>query len=194
MPKNIIPKQNFPKVEEIRYLENQNQKPSKKENSKLSLVKNNQKTPTKKVLEWLVWKNKKGQEFYRVFGSWKCDNKKKCGKGWNSAYTWILLQKYKEDVLVKELDQNKDYYQQECKACSSKINRLIKYEHLKLSENQVEDRPHLSHLCAKCQESKKNNSSKCQEWLRSRQQVRRFSLFHRTNLSLLSLGKRFFRF
>jgi hypothetical protein len=49
MPKNIIPKQNFPKVEEIRYLENQ--KPSKGENSKLYLVKNNQKTPTKKVLE-----------------------------------------------------------------------------------------------------------------------------------------------
>ena len=78
MPKNIIPKENTPKVEEVRYLENQ--KSQKEKKSKTMPANNNQKDTIKKVVEQLIWKNEKGEEFYRVFGGWKCANKKKCGK------------------------------------------------------------------------------------------------------------------
>ncbi|CAI2161900.1 5552_t:CDS:2 [Funneliformis geosporum] len=111
MPKNIyLPKENIPKTEEVRYLEDQNQKPSKDKKSETPPANNNQKNPVKE---------------------------------------------YKDNVPIKELDRNKDYYQQECKACTSKVNRLIKYEHLKLGNDKDEIKPHRTDLCVKCQTEEK---------------------------------------
>ena len=119
---------------------------------------------TKKVVGHLIWKDEEGKEWYRVFGEWKC-TRKRCKKTWSSAYTWISLSKYKEDTPISELDKSQDYYQQECKSCKSKINELLRYKHLEISEDKEVNRPHRSDLCAKCQ-----SGSLCQESLRHQYQ------------------------
>ncbi|CAG8471908.1 14317_t:CDS:2 [Cetraspora pellucida] len=75
---------------------------------------------------------------------------------------------YKDNIPVKQLDKNKDYYQQECKACANKINRLIKYEQLKLSEsNDGEIKPHRTDLCAKCRDEEK-----CWDYMNYQQKIK----------------------
>lgn len=199
MPKNIIPLENRKPTEEVRYLEKNKIQELKKSNKKVekspqekpqqnTTSNSTQKSP-KEVLEWLIWKDKQNKEFYRVFGEWRCANKKNCGKRWKSAYTWISLQKYKDNVQVSELDKEKDYYQQECKACDNKINKIMKYEHLELRSSDDVVKPHRSDLCAKCQAG-----ASCQSLIKYQQQTH----FPPVKLSatpkfLLGFGKRFRR-
>ncbi|CAG8638453.1 3464_t:CDS:10, partial [Acaulospora morrowiae] len=63
--------------------------------------------PTIEILRNLEW-----DEYYRVFGLWKCQT---CKKKWKSAYTWISLREFMFQRSARNL---KDYYMQRCKKCN----------------------------------------------------------------------------
>lgn len=104
-----------------------------------------------------------GMEWHRVFGSWKCSNSS-CKNLWKSAYTWVLLEKFIDNV-TKTLEVNKDYIDQTCKKCSNENNQVLEWKILD-SHNPKTckkclagkfcpftsglDRPHKEELCAKC--------------------------------------------
>ncbi|RIA92909.1 hypothetical protein C1645_763841 [Glomus cerebriforme] len=92
-------------------------------------------------LEW--------NKHYRVFGSWKCSH---CRKKWKSAYTWISLQKFIEQIPGMHLNQD-NYFMQECKRCEkcdecdNDKNIILSYEPLVQSKDNKE---HVMESCAKC--------------------------------------------
>lgn len=95
----------------------------------------------------LFWENE-NKTFYRVFGNWKCKNKT-CRNKWSSAYTWILLEKWKNGVPISDLTES-DFSQQACKKCNSKTNQVINCSNLKSNDDIDKVVPHVSELCAKC--------------------------------------------
>ncbi|CAG8702212.1 1992_t:CDS:2, partial [Acaulospora morrowiae] len=106
--------------------------------------------PTIEIFPNLEW-----DEYYRVFGFWKC---KTCKKKWRSAYTWISLREFIFKTSAKKL---KNYYMQQCINCNgdakcsgekkkdSDTSVIYKYEPLELSDGGK----HKDHLCAKGQNS-----------------------------------------
>ncbi|CAG8659564.1 2721_t:CDS:2, partial [Ambispora leptoticha] len=98
--------------------------------------------PDLEIIVHLVWNN-----FYRVFGYWKCSY---CGKSWCSAYAWISLEKYIYQTEGTKLEAIRDFYAQKCKRCNkSKIESYItRYEPLEYSPDGS---VHKESLCAKCQ-------------------------------------------
>ena len=111
----------------------------------------------------------KDVEYAKVFGKWKCSNKK-CRNKWESAYTWIrfeALKNTKEFIptsskLLEEFKVNGrgfpfdgstlkdgDYLQEKCRRCLSKNNQIIYYDKLIPSHSDTY-KNHRSDLCAKC--------------------------------------------
>ncbi|CAG8449465.1 6127_t:CDS:2 [Ambispora gerdemannii] len=88
-------------------------------------------------LEW--------NKYYRVFGSWQCQN---CNREWASAHTYISLQKFIEGSKLEE----EDYYVQKCKTKKCRNEGIItQYKPLNKSLGGfVEKKPHIAKLCAKC--------------------------------------------
>ncbi|CAI2188857.1 7077_t:CDS:2, partial [Funneliformis geosporum] len=54
--------------------------------------------------EHLVYEDKEKKKWYRVFGEWDCNNNE-CEKKWTSSYTWILLEKYQNDIPASDLNR-----------------------------------------------------------------------------------------
>lgn len=114
--------------------------------------------------------NYNGVEYSRAYAKWKCSNRK-CKKTWESAYTWISFDSLRnntelydhpagrvrdttrENSIGKPFSGSKlnvnDYFQEECKACNSKINKIVWYDNL-ISSKADTIKPHRSDLCAKC--------------------------------------------
>lgn len=102
------------------------------------------------VVDHLIFK-KDEVEYYRLYGNWVCQV---CKGSWASAWTYIRLEKYKDQIPAKQLVPEIDYYIQECKKCSKKSSpgRLKKYKHLKQSgQRKKGPQPHITSLCKKCQ-------------------------------------------
>ncbi|CAI2189097.1 4260_t:CDS:1 [Funneliformis geosporum] len=106
--------------------------------------------------EHLVYEDKEKKKWYRVFGEWDCNNNE-CEKKWTSSYTWILLEKYQNDIPASDLNRG-DYFMQDCKECNNGDNKLVNYRHLIRSRIKFK-KPHLSLLCEKC----RNHTLKCQQ-------------------------------
>ncbi|GBC18709.2 hypothetical protein GLOIN_2v1470198 [Rhizophagus irregularis DAOM 181602=DAOM 197198] len=84
------------------------------------------------VHEHLIWKHDDKEEWYRVFGTWDCDNEN-CKPGWSSAHTYILLSKYRDEIPAANLQRDDHYWGQDSnfflrykkKYCLDEINRQI---------------------------------------------------------------------
>ncbi|CAB5378231.1 unnamed protein product [Rhizophagus irregularis] len=90
-------------------------------------------------LVWAKAKKTRGDVFYRVFGSWKCDE----NHSWDSSYTWISLRKFVENQARLS---DRDYWKIKCHECRSDGN---------ISSWQIivgsKDGPlHERELCEKC--------------------------------------------
>ncbi|GBC01746.1 hypothetical protein RclHR1_04310007 [Rhizophagus clarus] len=90
--------------------------------------------------------NKVWDNYYRVFGAWKCQH---CSNKWKSGHTYISLQKFIEKT---RLDKD-DFYVQKCKMCEEKYNDrcvISNYRPLDGKAGQNRDIPHRVDLCTKC--------------------------------------------
>ncbi|RHZ82897.1 hypothetical protein Glove_103g269 [Diversispora epigaea] len=99
------------------------------------------------------------ERWYRVYGLWKCE----CKNEWASAYTWILLESYKNMILGPGLTE-RDYFKQDCKTCKGnhdiKDITLTSYRHLmRRNRDNVHHKGHMSEHCGKC----RIHVRKCQE-------------------------------
>lgn len=108
------------------------------------------------VHKHLIWKDKdKGDEWYRVFGTWNCDNSGDCDEiRWTSAHTYILLSKYEEEIPAADLIRDAHYWGQDCKntPCSNFRGTLKEYRPLR--RGSLKDNPrHQVAFCHKCQTS-----------------------------------------
>jgi hypothetical protein len=102
------------------------------------------------IHENLIQENK-GNKWYRVYGTWKC-NREDCKKGWASAHTYILLSQYLAQVPATELVHDVDYWGQDCTTISCTRGTLIGYRHLRMlgwSKNRIDPNHKESH-CHKC--------------------------------------------
>ncbi|CAG8451449.1 11749_t:CDS:2 [Rhizophagus irregularis] len=84
------------------------------------------------VHEHLIWKHDDKEEWYRVFGTWDCDNEN-CKPGWSSAHTYILLSKYRDEIPAANLQRDDHYWGQDCKSesCSTFRGTLKDYRPLR---------------------------------------------------------------
>ncbi|CAJ0629127.1 11106_t:CDS:2 [Entrophospora sp. SA101] len=102
------------------------------------------KKPDLEIVCHLVWNN-----FYRVFGDWKCNN---CKASWESAYTWISLQKFIEKTRGGDLIKEDFYVVESCKEklCKRLESTSILKEFKPLTQSKSKKLPHRRDLCQKC--------------------------------------------
>ncbi|GES82171.1 hypothetical protein GLOIN_2v1656208 [Rhizophagus clarus] len=93
--------------------------------------------PDFEIICHLGWNN-----HYRVFGDWKCSG---CPELWPSAFTWISLQKFVDEIPGERLNQG-EFYTQRCKECENLENKILNYNPLEQGKNK----PHKRGLCMKC--------------------------------------------
>ncbi|CAG8642730.1 1737_t:CDS:2, partial [Acaulospora morrowiae] len=105
-----------------------------------SLSVNSRIVPITEIIVHLQW-----EKYYRVFGEWECPE---CQREWQSAYTWISLQRFIKKIPGHQLTPE-NYCMQACKnnQCKkdSKSN-IIFYKPLDMGEGSE----HKRKLCAKC--------------------------------------------
>ena len=109
------------------------------------------KPPPPPVHDNLIFKYK-GDEWYRVFGNWKCE-RQDCNKGWASAHTYILLSRYLDRVQATDLERGVDYWGQDCTntLVGQSEGKLINYRHLGSGQSSYSLEPnHKSIHCYKC--------------------------------------------
>jgi len=94
--------------------------------------------PAIEIICRLEWNN-----HYRVFGNWKCCD---CIESWPSAFTWISLRKFIDEVSGKNLNPT-DFYMQGCNKCENPENKILEYTPLEQGKKR---KPHIRGLCIRC--------------------------------------------
>ncbi|RGB31640.1 hypothetical protein C1646_670768 [Rhizophagus diaphanus] len=100
--------------------------------------KNKNEIPAIEIICHLGWNN-----HYRVYGDWNCCG---CDVSWPSAFTWISLQKFMDEIPGESLNRG-DFYMQKCKKCENPENKILEYAPLKKAEGR---KPHIRGVCIKC--------------------------------------------
>ncbi|CAB4399912.1 unnamed protein product [Rhizophagus irregularis] len=100
--------------------------------------KNKNEIPAIEIICHLGWNN-----HYRVYGDWNCCG---CDVSWPSAFTWISLQKFMDEIPGESLNRG-DFYTQKCKKCENPENKILEYAPLKKAEGK---KPHTRGVCIKC--------------------------------------------
>lgn len=98
----------------------------------------------------LIWEHK-DDKWYRVFGTWDCDNGDCDKTRWTSAHTYILLSKYENEIPAADLQRDDHYWGQDCKSDSCR-GTLKEYRSMRRGLSR--DRPqHQGGFCHKCRSS-----------------------------------------
>jgi hypothetical protein len=106
-----------------------------------------------------------GVEYARSYAKWRCSNKS-CRNTWFSAYTWISFKALKsnlelyisppkskekvEKAFKGSILKEGEYFQQLCRKCNTKNNKIIYFANLEGGEGFDSQTPHRSELCQKC--------------------------------------------
>ncbi|GBB91659.1 hypothetical protein RclHR1_01900024 [Rhizophagus clarus] len=103
------------------------------------------------VRDHLIWKDAERNEWYRVYGTWDCDNNNCETIRWTSAYTFVLLSKYLEEISAADLTRDTHYWGQDCKSTQCNSSRGTLKEYRPLRRGSSKNRPrHLGTFCHKC--------------------------------------------